>query len=75
MSGMMDGGMMGIMMLGTLLFWTLVIVGVIWLARLLWQRTNNEQVVAVKILQERFARGEIDVEEYHQRHSVLQRRH
>ncbi len=76
MGNMMHGGMMGgmlwPMMLGTLLFWSLVIVGLALLVRLLWTRTGHGRSGALSILQERIARGEIDHEEYQERLSVLQ---
>ena len=75
MNGMMDGnmmgGMMGPMMLGMLLFWTLVIVALVLLIRLLWGRRAGSTSSAIPILQERFARGEMDREEYQERLSTL----
>ena len=70
MDGMM-GGMMGPMMLGMLLFWTLVIVGLVLLLRLFWGRRAGSTSSAIPILQERFARGEMDREEYQERLSTL----
>ncbi len=79
MNGMMDGnmmggmmnGMMGPMMLGMLLFWTLVIVALVLLVRLLWGRRAGSTSSGISILQERFARGEMDREEYQERLSTL----
>ncbi len=73
MNGMM-GGMMGPMMLGMVLFWTLVIVVLVLLVRQLWGRRPGSTSSAITILQERFARGEMDREEYQQRLSTLQAR-
>ena len=70
--GMMNGGMMGGMMLMMILFWILVIAGIVLLVRLLWNRTPDDTTNAIHILQERFARGEIGLEEYQERRSVLQ---
>lgn len=70
--GMMNGGMMGGMMLMMVLFWILVIAGIVLLVRLLWNRTPGDTPNGLYILQERFARGEIDLEEYQERRSVLQ---
>ncbi len=72
MGGNMMGGMMGPMMLGMLLFWTLVIVALVLLVRLLWDRRTGSRGAAITILQERFARGELDREEYQERLSTLQ---
>jgi len=76
MSGMMGGGMMGSMIWpmlgGTLLFITLIIAGGVLLLRALQNRTNTLHQQPLEILQERFARGEVDLEEYQQRLSVLQ---
>ena len=74
MEGSMMGGMMWPMMLGMLLFWTLVIVGTVLLVRLVWTRSGNGKSTAAGILQERYARGEIDLEEYQERRSALQSR-
>ncbi len=74
---MMGGGMMGMMMLGMLgmlVFWTLVVIGTVLLVRFVWNRTGSRKDSAVGILQERFARGEIDHAEYQERLQVLQRR-
>jgi putative membrane protein len=72
------GGMMGRMIwpiwLGILLFWTLVIIGIVLLVRLLWLRIGGGEMDALRILQERFARGEINREEYEEPRSVLQGR-
>ncbi len=74
MGGNMMGGMMWSMMLGTILILILVIVGVVLLVRLLWNRVDGGKTDALNILQERFARGEINLEEYQERRSVLQNR-
>ena len=71
MMQMMGGGMMWPMMLGMLLVWTLVIVGVVVLVRFLWTRSGGGESAAKRILQERLARGEIDREEYQERLSTL----
>ena len=72
--GMMGGGMMWPMMLEMLLIWTLVLVGVVLLVRLLWTGSGGGEPTAQHILQERLARGEIDREEYQERLSTLQGR-
>ncbi len=58
-------------MLGMLLFWTLIIVGIVLLVRFIWDRTNGRTTDALSILQERFARGEINREEYEERRRAL----
>ena len=73
MMGGMMGGMMWPMLLGMLLLWTLAIVGIVLLVRILWTRTGGGKDDALGMLQERYARGEIDREEYQERRSVLQR--
>ncbi len=80
MMNMMGGSMMGMggmmgwpMMVGMLLFWGLIVIGVVLLARLVWNKTGGGRGAAEEILDERFARGEISPEEYEVRHSVLRR--
>ncbi len=73
MNGMM-GGMMWPMMVGMLLLWTLLIVGVVLLVRLMWRRGQGRTGSPLRLLQDRYARGEIDGEEYQERSSVLQHR-
>ena len=71
MGGGMMGGMMGMMLVGTLLVLALVIVGVVLLVRLLRNRTGAAYQTPLTILQERFARGELGIEEYQERRSIL----
>lgn len=79
MRDMMGGGMMG-MIFGLLLMILLiaaVVVGAVLLMRALWrpgegQRENPpSRDPALQILEERFARGEIDREEYQERRCTL----
>ena len=77
--GMMGGTMMdemmgGTMMDGMILFWLLAVVAIALLVMLVWSRTTTNNLAAVNILQERFARGEIDREEYQGRRSILRQR-
>jgi putative membrane protein len=66
-----------IMGLSMLLFWALIILGIIALVRFLVgprdrrHSTGSVQSSAEQVLAERFARGEIDEEEYRQRREVL----
>jgi putative membrane protein len=82
-SGMMSGGMMGSGMMGTMLWLVvggtlfliaLVVAGAVLLLRALSHRMNTTQQQPLRLLQERFARGELDAEEYQQRLDVLQGR-
>jgi putative membrane protein len=60
---------MGIMML---VFWGLVVAGVIFLVRYLGHgRDQRGGGDALRILDERFARGEIDADEYSRRRQLL----
>jgi putative membrane protein len=74
--GMHDGdvgaGWMIVMMLGIVLFWGLVIVGVVWLLREAIGRGNNGHgAEPLAILDRRLAEGQISVEEYEQRRKTL----
>ena len=65
-----DGyGGMGWGALWMVLWWVLPILGVValiaWLGRTGSRRENRENKSAVDLLKERYARGEIDQEEYH----------
>jgi putative membrane protein len=75
-SGMMGGDMMGTMLWlvlgGTLFLIALVVAGAVLLLRALSHRTNTGRQQPLRLLQERFARGELDAEEYRQRLNVLQ---
>jgi putative membrane protein len=76
MGGMMGGGMMGTMLWlvlgGTLLLIALVVAAAVLLLRAFSNRTNTVRQQSLRLLQERFARGEVDAEEYQQRLNVLQ---
>jgi putative membrane protein len=83
MGSMMGGGMMGSGMMGTMLWLVLggtlflialVVAAAVLLLRALSHRTNTVRQQPLWLLQERFARGEVDAEEYQQRLSVLQGR-
>lgn len=72
---MMDWGIgMGIGWLVMALFWVFVISAAVWLALSLGGRaaTGGGSSEALRILDERFARGEIDAEEYRSRKAALQ---
>ena len=73
----MNGWGYGLMTISMLLFWALVITGVVVVVRYLSRHgglTSNAQPghrTPEQILSERFARGDIDDEEYRQRTEVL----
>ena len=58
-----------------LLFWVFVIAGTVWLVLTVTRsqsRPPGEGDVAFRILQERLARGEIDIEEFRARRAALE---
>jgi putative membrane protein len=72
--GHMDGGWWIVMMIGMGVFWALVIVLIVWLARggLESRRTGgSEAVTPLQILDRRFAEGSITVDEYKERRKAL----
>jgi putative membrane protein len=77
-NGMGWGGWL-LMSVTTVAFWALVVFGVVALFRgtrdsgSRWTRRDEDS--AQHILDERFARGEIDAEEYHRRQQVLHSSH
>lgn len=52
-------------------WWTLVVVGIVWLVRSLTERSADGQSSARRILDERFASGELSAAEYEERRRVL----
>jgi putative membrane protein len=60
-----------LMTVGNLLVWVLVVVGVVALIRYLRRVTPASRPAAEELLAERFARGEIDEQEYRDRLAVL----
>ena len=74
--GMHDGdvgtGWVIVMMLGMVLFWGLVVVGVVWLLREGFGRGRHGlDADPLEILDRRLAEGHISVEEYEQRRKTL----
>jgi putative membrane protein len=68
-----DGGWWILMAIGMVLFWGLVILGIVWLVRELsggrgWFRSEPD---AVAILERRLAEGTISPEEYRERREIL----
>ena len=71
----MDGWDYVTMVIDMVLFWGLIILGLIGLFRYLasGDRSTTSPDTAEHTLAERFARGEIDEQEYHQRLDALRR--
>lgn len=73
--GMHDGdvgtGWMIVMMLGMVLFWGLVVLGIVWLLREAIGHGRGSSADPLAILDRRLAEGEISVEEYEQRKKTL----
>lgn len=68
------GAGFGIPGLGMILFWGLLILGIVWLVRTFSGKgaaTESRDHSAREILDERFARGEIDEEEYGRKRKQL----
>lgn len=55
-------------------WWVLVIVAIVWLARTAAGPSESGRDAARRTLDERFAAGEVSVEEYEERRRVLGRR-
>ncbi len=80
MWGHMDGygwGAMGFGMIGMVLFWILLIVALVLLAKMLWKSGSgglerSQEKKPLDILKERYARGEIEKEEFDQKKHDLQ---
>lgn len=70
--GDVGSGWMIAMMIGMVLFWGLVVVGVVWLLREAIGRGHyGPDVDPLAILDRRLAEGRISVEEYEQRKATL----
>lgn len=69
----MDYGMMGWMWIFGLVFWILVIAGLVLLIKYLWEGTGakRETESALEILKKRYARGEINKEEFEEKKKEL----
>lgn len=70
-----DGGWWIVMGIGMILFWGLVIFGIVWLVRELSDRPRRTDPAGpdpTQILDRRLAEGEISVEEYEERRRTLQ---
>jgi len=73
---MMNGSWFGLGGLFMVLFWVFVIAGIVWLVLTLSRSTtranDDGRSGAVRILEERLARGEIDAEEFRTRRVALE---
>jgi putative membrane protein len=74
-----DGGWWILMAVGMVLFWGLVIAGLIWLARTVLADRHlaaggARESNATEILDRRLAEGDIEIEEYRERRAELERR-
>jgi putative membrane protein len=70
--GDVGSGWMIAMMLGMVLFWGLVVVGVVWLLReAIGRGRHGPDANPLTILDRRLAEGHISVEEYEQRKRTL----
>lgn len=74
MWGHMDGygwGLMGFGMIGIVLFWVLLIVAIVLLVKMLWGSGSGpgrtQEKSPLDILKARYARGEIEKEEFEQK--------
>lgn len=68
-------GLGGVLMMGVwILFWVFLVAGVVWLVTALGrsQRPADSPSSALKILEERLARGEIDTEEFRTRRAAIE---
>ena len=72
-----SGWGMALMMIGNVLFWAVLILGAVVLVRYLaaGNRTSGSRPTAEELLAERFARGEIDEQEYRSRLDTLTHEH
>lgn len=60
------------MVVGMILFWALVVIGIVWLIRSVpWGQYRHGHESALDVLDRRFASGEISPEDYRERRAVL----
>ena len=64
-------GWMIVMMIGTAIFWGLVILGIVWVLREAFGRDHRSGTDPLAVLDRRFAEGQISIEEYEQRRAIL----
>jgi putative membrane protein len=71
------GGWWVLMMIGMVVFWTIFVIGIVYLVRHYGPRrgeapSTSSTTSAIAILKERFARGELTEEEYTRRRKLLE---
>ena len=75
MHGDVSTGWMIVMMIGMVLFWAAVILGIVWLVRGVsgggWHRGGERKETPSEILDRRFAEGAISVKDYNERRKVI----
>ncbi len=72
--GMMDGYGYGYgygMMILELIFWLLVLIGLVLLIKYLWEGGAKKEESALEILKKKYARGEISKEEFEEKKKDL----
>ena len=70
--GMHGAGWWAPMMVGMVLFWGAIILGIVWLVRNATdRRRERHEPSAAAILDRRFAEGAISVDDYHHRRNAL----
>lgn len=66
------GGWWIVMVLGMILFWGLVVAGIVWIVREVGgHRHGGSAKTPMEVLDERLARGDVSVEEYEERRAAL----
>ncbi len=73
--GQIGWPVMGLMMLSMILFWVAIILGIVWLVRWIADQSVHhgpEDMDALEIIRRRYARGEINREEYERLREDLQ---
>jgi putative membrane protein len=73
----MGGGWLALMIIGMLVFWTVLVIGIVMLVRHYGPRgsaptSQSRSNSSVEILKERFARGELTEEEYLRHRKLLE---
>ncbi len=73
--GRFAGPVVGLMMLSMILFWIAVILGIVWVVRWMAEQSGRrgpDDVDPLEIIRRRYARGEINREEYERLRQDLQ---
>jgi putative membrane protein len=70
--GMHGTGWWAPMMIGMVLFWGAIILGIVWLVRGGFdRRPQGQEETALSLLDRRFAEGALSLDDYHQRRKIL----